>query len=72
MSEIVGFIGLGIMGKGMVRNLLQAAFEVCVWNRTESRVDELVAAGASAAGSPAELASRCDIIIVCVSDTPDV
>ena len=72
MSEIVGFIGLGIMGQGMVRNLLEAGFEVCVWNRTESRVDELVAAGASAAGSPAELASRCDIIIVCVSDTPDV
>ena len=72
MSEIVGFIGLGIMGQGMVRNLLQASFEVCVWNRTASRVDELVAAGASTAGSPSELASRCDIIIVCVSDTPDV
>ena len=72
MSEIVGFIGLGIMGQGMVRNLLQASFEVCVWNRAASRVDELVAAGASTAGSPSELASRCDIIIVCVSDTPDV
>jgi len=72
MSETVGFIGLGIMGLGMARNLLQADFDLCVWNRTASRMDELVTAGASAAGSPAEIASRCDIIIVCVSDTPDV
>ncbi len=72
MSESIGFIGLGIMGQGMARNLMQAGFGLCVWNRTSSRMDELVAAGASAAGSPAELASQCDIIIVCVSDTPDV
>ena len=72
MAERVGFIGLGIMGRGMARNLLQAGFPLCVWNRTASRTDELVAAGAEAATSPADLAGRSDIIITCVSDTPDV
>ncbi|MEM8535981.1 MAG: NAD(P)-dependent oxidoreductase, partial [Chloroflexota bacterium] len=45
---------------------------VCVWNRTASRMDEFVAAGATACTTPAELAAQCDIIITCVSDTPDV
>jgi len=72
MSERVGFIGLGIMGRGMARNLLNAGFDLGVWNRTASRMEEFVAAGASAANSPADLAARTDIIITCVSDTPDV
>lgn len=72
MAEQVGFIGLGIMGRGMTRNLLKAGFDVNVWNRTASKMDELAAEGAQKAASPAELASLCDIIITCVSDTPDV
>jgi 3-hydroxyisobutyrate dehydrogenase len=72
MSEKIGFIGLGIMGRGMDLNLLGAGFDLRVWNRTESRMKELVAAGAATAGSPSELATVCDIIITCVSDTPDV
>ena len=72
MSEKIGFIGLGIMGQGMARNLLNAGFDLRVWNRTASRVDELAAAGAKTATSPADLASSCGIIIICVSDTPDV
>jgi 3-hydroxyisobutyrate dehydrogenase len=72
MGETVGFIGLGIMGRGMSRNLLKAGFDLTVWNRTASRVDELVKEGAKAAESPADLASKCEIIITCVSDTPDV
>ncbi|MBK9713737.1 MAG: NAD(P)-dependent oxidoreductase [Kouleothrix sp.] len=72
MTERVGFIGLGIMGRGMSRNLLKAGFPLTVWNRTASRADELVAEGAAAAASPAEVAARSDIIIICVSDTPDV
>ncbi|MEK7327472.1 MAG: NAD(P)-dependent oxidoreductase, partial [Chloroflexota bacterium] len=72
MSERVGFIGLGIMGRSMARNLLKAGFAVRVWNRTASRMDELSADGASKAESPADLAAQCDIIITCVSDTPDV
>ena len=72
MKKHVGFIGLGIMGQGMSRNLLKAGFSVYVWNRTNSKVQPLVQAGAVAAGTPAQLASKCEIIITCVSDTPDV
>jgi 3-hydroxyisobutyrate dehydrogenase len=72
MSERIGFIGLGIMGRGMSHNLLKAGFEVGVWNRTAARVEALVEAGATTAASPSELAAQSDIIITCVSDTPDV
>ena len=72
MSERVGFIGLGIMGRGMAANLLKAGFALTVWNRTASRADDLVAAGARLASSPAELAAECTLICSCVSDTPDV
>jgi len=72
MSNSVGFIGLGIMGQGMARNLLKAGLDVRVWNRTASRMGPLVEAGASAGQSPADVAAKCDIIITCVSDTPDV
>ncbi len=72
MSERVGFIGLGIMGRGMAHNLLKAGFAVRVWNRTASRAEGLVAAGAEAGSSPADVAAQSDIIVICVSDTPDV
>jgi 3-hydroxyisobutyrate dehydrogenase len=72
MSERIGFIGLGIMGRGMVRNLLKAGFEVRVWNRTASRMEELAAEGAGPASSPGDVAHHTDIVITCVSDTPDV
>jgi len=72
MAERVGFIGLGIMGKGMANNLLKAGFALTVWNRTASRMDTLVEAGAKAGKSPADVAANSDIIVVCVSDTPDV
>lgn len=68
----IGFIGLGIMGRGMTHNLLKAGQSVMVWNRTASRMDEFAAAGAQTASSPAELAAHCDVILICVSDTPDV
>lgn len=72
VGEKVGFIGLGIMGQGMARNLLKAGFDLTVWNRTASKADALVGEGAARASSPGELAARCDVIIICVSDTPDV
>ncbi len=72
MREKIGFIGLGIMGRGMAKNLMRAGFDLMVWNRTASRMDEFAAAGAKTAATPEDLASNCDIIIVCVSDTPDV
>ncbi|MCB9418591.1 MAG: NAD(P)-dependent oxidoreductase [Ardenticatenaceae bacterium] len=72
MQETIGFIGLGIMGQGMARNLLKAGFSVTVWNRTASRMEPLVEAGANAGQNPADVAAQSDIIITCVSDTPDV
>lgn len=72
MTERIGFIGLGIMGRGMAHNLLKAGFELRVWNRTASRMDELVQAGAIATDTPDDLAAQSDVVIVCVSDTPDV
>jgi 3-hydroxyisobutyrate dehydrogenase len=72
MSETIGFIGLGIMGRGMARNLLKAGFSVTVWNRTANRMEPLVEAGAKAGRHPADVAAQSDIIITCVSDTPDV
>lgn len=72
MSERIGFIGLGIMGRGMARNLLNAGFSLTVWNRTAARMAELVDAGARAGASPADVAAHSDITFICVSDTPDV
>lgn len=72
MTEHIGLIGLGIMGKPMGKNLLQAGFPLTVWNRTASRMEELVALGAQGAASPKEVAEKSDIIITMVSDSPDV
>lgn len=72
MSENIGFVGLGIMGRGMAHNLLKAGFPLTVWNRTAARMDSLLEAGAQAGQSPADVAARSDITVVCVSDTPDV
>jgi 3-hydroxyisobutyrate dehydrogenase len=71
-DERIGFIGLGIMGRGMSRNLLDAGLALTVWNRTSERAREIVDAGATLAGSPAEVAEASDIVVTCVSDTPDV
>jgi 2-hydroxy-3-oxopropionate reductase len=68
----VGFIGLGVMGKAMARNLVKAGFRVTVHNRSAKAVEELVAEGASRAASPAEVAARCEVVGICVPDTPDV
>jgi 3-hydroxyisobutyrate dehydrogenase-like beta-hydroxyacid dehydrogenase len=64
----VGLIGLGLMGKPMGMNLLKAGFSLTVWNRTASRADELVAAGAKLAPSPRELAANSELVISIVSD----
>ena len=72
MSERVGFVGIGIMGQGMVRNLAKAGLKPLIWNRTRSRVDDLVAEGFEVAADPAAVAAACDVVITCVSDTPDV
>lgn len=66
----VGFVGIGIMGGGMATNLVNAGFEVVVWNRTRSKAEAVD--GANVADSPAEVAGRCDVVLICVSDSPDV
>lgn len=68
----IGFVGLGIMGQAMARNLLAAGFDVVVWNRTPSKAQALAEAGATVAPSPSAVANTADIVMVCVSDTPDV
>ena len=66
----IGFIGLGLMGRPMAMNLLKAGHTLTVWNRTSSRAQELVAAGATLAKSPREAAAASDILFTIVSDPP--
>ncbi|MEM1311177.1 MAG: NAD(P)-dependent oxidoreductase [Cyanobacteria bacterium P01_H01_bin.153] len=68
----VAFIGLGTMGAPMAMNLLQAGHAVTVYNRTRDRELPLVAAGGQRADSPRAAAQTAEVIITCVSDTPDV
>ncbi|KAK7200617.1 2-hydroxy-3-oxopropionate reductase [Novymonas esmeraldas] len=68
----VGYIGLGLMGKSMAANILKAGFPLSVWNRTASKCDELVAAGATACATPAEVAAASDVVFTNLSDSPDV
>jgi len=68
----IGFIGLGIMGRPMVRNLIAAGFPVTVWNRSRHGIDACVGEGATEAASPCALAEHSDIIITIVGDSPDV
>lgn len=68
----VGYIGLGIMGKPCVLNLLKAGFDVTVWARHPASAAPLLAAGAHWAASVAALAAQVDVLITNVSDTPDV
>ena len=68
----IAFIGLGTMGDPMVRNLLRAGHSVTVHNRTREKEQSLVEAGAIAANSPQQAAAQADIVITCVSDSPDV
>jgi len=68
----IGFIGLGLMGSGMTMNILKAGFPLTVWNRTASRAEPIVKAGAKLAKSPKEVAEKSDIVISIVTDSKDV
>jgi len=68
----VGFIGLGTMGAAMAANVVRAGFPLTAWNRTDGRAPELADLGAGFAESPAAVAASSEIVVVCVSDTPDV
>src|SRR3989304_669444 len=69
---VVGFIGLGIMGKPMARNLLKAGYPLVVHNRSRAAVNELEKEGAKAAMSPREVAERSEVVITMLPDSPDV
>ena len=70
----IGFIGTGIMGKPMVRNLVKAGYQVVVYNRSQSAIDELTAKSdaVTPAGSPEEVARAADTVILMLPDSPDV
>jgi len=68
----VGFIGLGLMGKPMSKRILQAGHELVVFNRSRAPMDELVALGARAAGSPREVAEQAEFVILMLPDSQDV
>lgn len=70
--ERVGFAGLGTMGAAMAANLLRAGFPLTVWNRTAGRAEPLRTSGAAVAATPRELAAATDVVVCCLSDTPDV
>jgi 2-hydroxy-3-oxopropionate reductase len=72
LAETVGFIGLGIMGKPMAKNLMEAGYELVVHNRSPEKAEELAAEGATAAGSPREVAEGCDVVITMLPDSPQV
>ena len=72
MTERVGYIGLGIMGRPAALNLLNAGYPLWVWARRVEAMEPLLAAGATACANPAEVAKHCEIIFTNVSDTPDV
>src|SRR5690606_6744266 len=71
-SETVGFIGLGIMGLPMAKNVLRGGYPLVAWNRTASKVDELADAGAERAESPADVGARANVVVTCVRGTEDV
>ena len=68
----VGYIGLGIMGKSMARNILHGGYPVMVHNRSREIVKELVSEGATEAFSPAEVAANTDVVFTNLPDSPDV
>ncbi len=70
MATRVAFLGLGLMGRPMSKNLLKAGFPLTVWNRTASRCNELAAAGAQKAASAREAAAAAEVVFTCVSDPP--
>jgi 2-hydroxy-3-oxopropionate reductase len=73
MSDAVGFIGLGIMGRPMAKNLMEAGYELVLHNRSPEKAEELAKEGnATASGSPREVAEACDIVITMLPDSPDV
>jgi len=72
MADRIGFIGLGIMGRPMARNLLKAGYALAVWNRSRPGIEELAREGATPASSPQDVARQSDVVITMVTDSADV
>jgi 2-hydroxy-3-oxopropionate reductase len=72
MAQVIGFIGLGIMGRPMARNLLKAGHSLVVHSRSRGPVDEIVKAGAKAAASARDVAAQCDVLITMLPNSPEV
>jgi len=72
MAQAIGFIGLGIMGRPMARNLLKAGYPLVVHSRSPAPVEEIVKAGATAAASSKDVAAQCDVLITMLPNSPDV
>jgi 2-hydroxy-3-oxopropionate reductase len=70
--SMIGFIGLGVMGAPMAHNLLDAGHDLVVYNRSTAKTERLVAAGATAATSPAEVTGRTEMVLTCLGDDRDV
>jgi 3-hydroxyisobutyrate dehydrogenase len=70
--ERIGFLGLGTMGAAMAANLARAGYPLTVWNRTPGRAAQLIELGAKEAEHPAAVAASSDVVVICVSDSPDV
>jgi 2-hydroxy-3-oxopropionate reductase len=68
----IGFIGLGVMGKPMAKNLVKAGYNLVVRNLTEGPVNELVSLGAEKANSPREIASQCEVVLTMLPNSPEV
>lgn len=72
MKKRIGFIGLGVMGKPMAMNLLKAGYPLTVWNRTRSKMEDLVKMGAAPGESPKDVAEKSDVVITMVTDSAAV
>jgi len=72
MAQVIGFIGLGIMGRPMARNLLKAGYPLVVHSRSRGPVDEIAKVGAKVGTSPRDVASQCDVLITMLPNSPDV
>ena len=72
MAQVIGFIGLGIMGRPMARNLLKAGYSLVVHSRSRGPVDEIAKAGAKVGTSSRDVASQCDVLITMLPNSPDV
>jgi len=72
MAQVIGFIGLGIMGRPMARNLLKAGHPLIVHSRSRGPVDEIAKAGAKVGTSPRDVAAQCDVLITMLPNSPDV